>query len=269
MEELHADQYHVATELIRPFEDHLALQALVFGGTEGRLFVDDASSPSCGYGVVRSRHFLLGRPRGQRDVDDAKEIIATGKPPQGNLTDRNWFTLFYGAEWGRHIGQVYNGIALTNGLRRYYELSDAVCADVKLPPGFELVSIDKVARMSDLENHESMMEEMASERASTDEFLNRSFGIALFQSGTIVGWCMSEYNLRDRCEIGIEIMPTHQRMGLGSLLAMAFMGHAKKKGVTRIGWHCRAENIPSNATAVKIGMRMVSEYHSCYGNFKM
>jgi RimJ/RimL family protein N-acetyltransferase len=103
-------------------------------------------------------------------------------------------------------------------------------------------------------------EEMCSERASVEEFLGKSFGFAAVQRGAFACWCMSEYNLGNRCEVGIETVKEYRRRGLAVLVAGAMFSHAASVGVRRIGWHCWSDNAGSVATAESLGLRYVAEF---------
>lgn len=48
-----------------------------------------------------------------------------------------------------------------------------------------------------------VIEETQSERLSVEDFLQKSFGYCVIHDEEIVGWCMSEYNVSHRCELGI------------------------------------------------------------------
>jgi RimJ/RimL family protein N-acetyltransferase len=102
--------------------------------------------------------------------------------------------------------------------------------------------------------------EMCSERASVEDFVAKNFGICLVYADEIVSWCLSEYNLGPRCEVGIETVAAYRRRGLGTLVARALVEHALAHGYSQIGWDCWADNRPSAATAQKAGFRKVSDY---------
>jgi RimJ/RimL family protein N-acetyltransferase len=109
---------------------------------------------------------------------------------------------------------------------------------------------------------------MCSERPTVQDFLAKSFGVCLSRGDEIVGWCLSEYNCADRCEVGIEIVEPYQRRGLGTLLSLALVEMALSRSVTRIGWHCWASNTPSDATALKAGFELVEDYPAHYAWLK-
>jgi RimJ/RimL family protein N-acetyltransferase len=136
----------------------------------------------------------------------------------------------------------------------------------KPPKHFELASDFQVAEVNEallantaLENHEALVEECCSERPSVEDFLAKSFGLCLIKDGALVGWCLSEYNNSQGCEVGIEINEDYQKQGLGSALAAAFARLAQERGIKRIGWHCWKDNLPSVALAKKLGFELAAE----------
>jgi RimJ/RimL family protein N-acetyltransferase len=112
----------------------------------------------------------------------------------------------------------------------------------------------------DVAGLDAVREEMCSERASVEDFLRRSFGICPVHANEVAGWCMSEYNVGDRCEIGIATAEKHQRRGIATLTTWSFLAEAQRRGYRRVGWDCWTRNVPSVATARKAGFTLVEEY---------
>jgi GNAT superfamily N-acetyltransferase len=111
-----------------------------------------------------------------------------------------------------------------------------------------------------LKNLGDLVQEICSERASVQDFLDQSFGVCVLHGTEIVGWCLSEYNSGQRCEVGIQTWPAYRRQGLATAMASALIEHALDRGLTEIGWHSWASNTPSIATARKVGFRKVKDY---------
>jgi RimJ/RimL family protein N-acetyltransferase len=131
----------------------------------------------------------------------------------------------------------------------------------RLPEGFKVQLVDReLLEREYLANLESLLSEMASERESTEDFLDKSFGVCVLRGEEIVGWCLSEYNSAGRCEVGIEVLKPYRRRGLGTAMTGALVEHALSEGVSHIGWHCYAGNAASRATARRAGFRRVQDY---------
>jgi RimJ/RimL family protein N-acetyltransferase len=101
---------------------------------------------------------------------------------------------------------------------------------------------------------------MCSERPAVADFLEKSFGVVAIHGDELAGWCTSEYNSGNRCEVGIGTLEPYQRRGLATVMGSALVEHALWRGITHIGWHCWASNTLSIATALKIGFQKVGEY---------
>jgi GNAT superfamily N-acetyltransferase len=111
---------------------------------------------------------------------------------------------------------------------------------------------------------DDLVEEMLSERPSLTNFLNHSFGVCLLAGHPggerrLAGWCLSEYNSDDRCEVGIAVVEEYRRRGLATLMGRAFLAEAWRRGVSDVGWICWTDNLPSLKTAEKLGFRLVEE----------
>ncbi|HEX2993213.1 MAG TPA: GNAT family N-acetyltransferase, partial [Anaerolineales bacterium] len=133
-------------------------------------------------------------------------------------------------------------------------------SNLVLPEGFSTQLITAEFLSSDVTGLDAVREEMCSERVSVEDFLSRSFGICPVHANEIVGWCMSEYNVGDRCEIGIATAEKHQRRGIATLTTRSFLAEAHRRGYRRVGWDCWTRNVPSVATARKAGFTLVEEY---------
>jgi tetratricopeptide (TPR) repeat protein len=101
---------------------------------------------------------------------------------------------------------------------------------------------------------------MCSERETVEAFLAHSFGVCVVADGALAGWCLSEYNCGLRCEVGIETAEPYRRRGLATAMTLALVEQARTRGYTHVGWHCRSNNAPSAATAVRSGLRKVCDY---------
>jgi RimJ/RimL family protein N-acetyltransferase len=173
------------------------------------------------------------------------------------------FQLYYApAGWAPSIQDMLRGKHPIQRNRQYF-----VCRELRhnwralLPDGFHLRFVDRaLLAETHLQNLIDLTEEMRSERASVEDFLTHSFGVCIVHDAEIVGWCLSEYNSGQRCEVGIQTLPAYRRRGFATAMASAFIEHALDTGLTEIGWHCWVSNTPSIATARKVGFRKVKDY---------
>lgn len=179
------------------------------------------------------------------------------------------FVLFYpGEAWLEPLTEaVLQGCRVYPGRREHYVVNLAAePAEPPQPPeGFSLRPVDAaLLAETALENLPVLLEEMASERVSTADFLAHSFGSALVTHNRLAAWCLSEYNHDGRCEVGIATDERFRRQGLGTLVGRAFLAQAAARGLSEVGWDCWALNTASVATARALGFNLVSEYGCCF-----
>jgi predicted acetyltransferase len=156
------------------------------------------------------------------------------------------------------------GKEIIHANREYY-----ACKELKhnwkdvMPAGFQLqmVNADLLAN-TNLKHLETLKEELTSERPSVDDFLAKSFGVCAIHENELAGWCLSEYNADERCEIGIETTSDYRQRGIATALTLAFLEHAFSHGITEVGWHCFKRNESSAKTALKAGFDKICDYKS-------
>ncbi len=154
-------------------------------------------------------------------------------------------------------------------LREYYELDDLFSCKPHSPPeGYAIVPVDAALLEQGYARTDALRNEMCSERADVDSFLAQSFGVAAVTDGVLAGWCLSEYNTRAGCEVGIEVEEGHRRRGLALAMVAAFCEEAARGNLKRVGWHCFKTNTPSSATALSAGFRRVLEYGELFCFFE-
>lgn len=146
--------------------------------------------------------------------------------------------------------------------RQYYRLRlrDRIPPPA-IPQGFRLRPIDEtLLSETALANLQVLVAEIHSEAPSVADFLAHKFGYCLQHGQELAGWCLSEYNHGERCELGIETLPAFQRRGLATVTALATIAHAQSAGIAEIGWHCWKRNMPSIGLARKLGFEHVADY---------
>jgi hypothetical protein len=260
MLELEAPQFPALLPLFQAMDFHLATQSILAGRTGGRAWVDRLEDPRCALLEHFPRFYLAGNPgdaafNGALTAAFFEQTNPSGRPAELFLVypDR--------AEWQAVLAGQFHGLKSLAFERQYYE-TDArpvEWAD-RLPAGFTLRQVDADLLISGIAGLDDLSEEMCSERDSVQEFLEKSFGVCPIYQDRLAGWCLSEYNLDERCEIGIASLPPFQRLGLATASTLAFVDLAYRRGIRRIGWHCYTSNRPSVATARRAGLHKVHDY---------
>ena len=241
---------------------HALVTAFFEGCATARLFVDDAVRPQAGMIVCNSRVLFAGDTT---PIDFLEELAHTFSdeliPAHRSRGNDAYLVCSSGEGWNTTLQGMFNNCQLYYATRQYYEITDfGSKPDLQLPAGFSMHLITPEFLSSDVAGMDDVREEMCSERASVEDFLARSFGLCPVHSNEVAGWCMSEYNVGDRCEIGIATAEKHQRKGIATLATWYFLAEAYKRGYTRVGWDCWTRNEASGATARKAGFTLVEEY---------
>lgn len=271
LHQLPPDAFVRARALFGDDQDHLAVVSARAGQSPAEVYVDDLQHPRAGLLMLwNGRLFLAGA---QGDGPFARSVAAllrkryTPPTPDEDPCDR---TITYSpAGWEVYLPSLFDDIASFRAEREYYRLR--LTAPVVMPPlpaDFRLRRVDATLEADTaLGNHQLLLAETQSEAPSVADFLRHRFGYCIQHGEDIVAWCLSEYNHGDRCELGIETLPPHQRRGLALAVARATIAHAQRVGITEVGWHCWQQNLASSALARKLGFEKVRDYPVWYCRF--
>lgn len=255
--------YHTVLPLFAEIDGHLPVIAALRGDIAADVYADDPIHPEVALIDVRHRRLYLGGTPARRTAELYGSLLADVIYPAARAEGVPVFQLCYApGGWEGYIDQLLPGLASIRTARQYYEyVAGRPLVAAGLPEGYTLHPADAQLLAADhLANLDALCEEMTSERASVGDFLARSFGVCPVTDEALAGWCLSEYNTGDRCEVGIATLPPHQGKGVATATGLAFIEQALARGVTRIGWHCHIDNRPSWATALKIGFTKVEDY---------
>lgn len=271
MHQLEFHNYSKVKSLVADLNIHLAVEALLRGDSSGKVYVDDLRNPKSVFAHTMARYFLSGRTDNKGFNVAVNQNFERCIYPAADLQDLEGFSLFFQPNaWRGVIAEtiLINKFPLSE-LRCYFEFSESLVDWRSLLPGsYKLFPVDEyLLGKRHLRNLDLLLEEMKSERPTSQAFLERNFGYCLVYDGSLVSWCLSEYNSQDRIELGIETQPGFQRRGLATIVASAVIEKALSQGITQIGWHCFARNHASIATAEKVGFQKVAEYPAYWALF--
>ena len=240
-----------AQELYQPLEHHLLIRALFEGNLMAEIFTDDEPQPKAGLITYNSRFIFGGDPNNESFNKDIAAYFRETVLPSRN--GEGFLVLFTSDAWISTLNTLFAGNEIILAPRLYFEITPDQNLEVNLPEGFSVQPVTPELMKSNMGGLETLREEMCSERASVEDFLEKSFGICPVFENQIAGWCLSEYNTGDRCEIGIATLEPHQRKGIATAITKAFLIEAAKRGYRRVGWDCWERNQASVATARKAG----------------
>lgn len=260
--ELRPDAFPLARRPFEPMAYNLAVNSIIESAFPSRIFVDDPENPQAAITWNRTRVYLSGDPTDREFNEGLHDFFQNHLFPEIRQTGGEFAILYYAPESWEEVAQhLLEGNSIHRYPRHFYQI-DAAPPDwrSRLPEDFELRPVDhSLLSRTTLKNMDSLVEEMQSESPSPAAFLQRCFGFCALRGEELVGWCLSEYNSADRCEVGIEVIEEHQRKGIGTALASALIEKATGLGMA-VGWHCYAGNAPSVELAIRLGFDKIAEY---------
>ncbi len=253
-------EYYLAEPRLQRMEHHSVLKTILSGETPGNIYVDSKKNPAVVFAQFKHRAFISGDP----DALDPNEFgnfilntISTNCLNAGvplirlSSDDPIWL------EWIETKLQPLNPIR--TGYRCFRYQIDKVIDDIHIPQGFLIKPVDHALIQTDFIGKDSLLEEMCSERESVQAFLEKSFGVVAFAEGQLAGWCLSEYNTKQQCEVGIASLPPFQQRGLATAMTQVFLNDAHHHGIQTVYWHCYESNLASQKTALKAGFSLISK----------
>jgi GNAT superfamily N-acetyltransferase len=240
---------------------HTALLSLMEGTTPGMIATDSLNSPSFVIAQCRHRVFLCGQPQSTA-IEQISGFLLNTVLENCRQADVPFFRLTASSpEWIRGLEAAMSECAPILSNYQCYRmcLDDTPLPEPTLPDGFHLKKVTKTLVESKFEGKEDLLEEFCSERESVSAFLEHSFGLCAFKEDQLAGWCLSEYNFKNRCEVGIATMPPFQRKGLATGMTRAFLNQARQHQINTVLWHCYASNLGSKRTALSSGFTLRHE----------
>ncbi|HLZ58184.1 MAG TPA: GNAT family N-acetyltransferase [Ktedonosporobacter sp.] len=256
---LEPDTYSSVRSLFEEMTYHLAVPGVLAGILPGRIYVDDPGFPTAAILIPSNRYrvYLGGEP----SLHLLADIIHLLFNP--SLAERYWFMVHYTSNaWKPAIEHVLQGLGTSTSLRHFYRLTEpSLPVTSPLPEAIVLARIDQtLVEDASLVNRDLLIDEIHSESPSLEYFFRYNFGFCVQDGRQLVGWCLAEYHYQGRYELGIETIEAYQRQGIATHVASAVIKRAFALGATEIGWHCWASNIPSIATALKLGFQKEFDY---------
>lgn len=260
MKLLELSQYMISAPLFEKVGHHTFIHAILEGLIPGHIYVDDQNSAKLAVAQFRHRVCLSGDPnQGLNEalmtffLEDVIQNCREAGVPLFRLVVNH-------PDW---LNIISRGLGKQNPIISTYQCYqykiDQDLPTFEKPAGFDLKIVNRDLLDDEFFGKEDLLEEMCSERSSVESFLEQSFGIAAFHQNKLAGWCLSEYNVKNQCEVGIATIQLFQRQGLARTMTLAFLNLAREKGYTTILWHCEKENTASWKTALSAGFKLLEE----------
>jgi GNAT superfamily N-acetyltransferase len=264
--ELNPREYEKTRSVFASMSCHLAIESIIQGLTQAKIFVDDRKSPSSAFTWLKGRAWLAGNPDNDTFNEALPQLLEETYYKLLRDHKAEGFLLYYRPDgWKNRMDYLFDKMPRIEALRYRYHLDPTTRSwEIPVPHGLILHPIDaSLLSKKHLKNLDDVVEEMQSERFTEQDFLEKSFGYCAIIDKVIAGWCTSEYNVGKRCELGITTAEGYRRRGIATLTATAIIRHALSSGINDIGWHSYADNKPSIATAKSLGFTKHCEYPVC------
>ncbi|SMF86168.1 Protein N-acetyltransferase, RimJ/RimL family [Paenibacillus uliginis N3/975] len=271
---LSTDQYVTVQPLFEELMYDLRLVSLLQHTIPGEIYVDCTEQPSAAMVWDRGRALYVTGC----NVEFFKQVnihLRTKVFP--GMVESNSDMLDYYIRYPHSLvcmdlleKNLINGLHSSFNKRRYYLFDLSV--DVKpteLPEGYHLQEVNlELLQRTDITNPDFILDEIHSNHMTAENFNDRGFGYCILTNDNeIVSWCLTDYVIGNRCEIGIETDEDHRQKGLATAVASACVQLARSKGIERIGWDCFDTNIGSWKTAEKVGFKLFKTYDPWFGWF--
>ena len=253
----------ILQRVFKGLEHHLAVDAILAGEVQAGVVVDNLPDPRFGFTRTRQRVFVAGDARSPAALEALRAWLVEDTIPRMKAEGYSVTVVFFSpAGWGEQISSMaLPGRVVPIQRQHYLFQMSAALPRADLPEGFELRIADKaLLDEPGLLDMQDLRDEMCSERALVEEFLQKSFGIVALYGKSLAGWCLSEYNCGGCCEVGIGTQEPYRRRGLAAAMGAAFLQEARRRGITRVGWDCLADNAPSAAAALRLGFEKAADY---------
>ena len=261
MQPLIDSHYSIVEPKTTSLKHNTVLKTILNRTTPGIIYVDNQDLPGVVYIQFRHRGFIMGDPSSINNIDFERffndfvfKYCLETRVSLIRLTADN-------SSWLESINKALNQ---HHPIFFDYQIYEAQLNNVPrkftVPANFELHTVNERLLSESFTGKDELLEELCTERESVDAFLSKSFGVSAFQKNTLAGWCLSEYNFQDRCEVGIATMPPFRRQGLAKAMTGKFLLEAKNRGLKTILWHCYKTNNASSQTAISTGFKLVDEH---------
>ena len=273
MIELRESEFSKVTRVFEPLQYHLAVRAIIDGYIPGRIWVDDSNNPETDViWDTRYSYYLSGYENNHEFNMALDDLFTKIIAPDAVKRNIKMYFVICPPRWEKKI--LHNEVLVDRFPERmprcYYTFKQRVITDWKdrIPSGFALKRVDENLLKSNLDNIETLIDEIKDITASVDEFIRRGFeGYCLvYRDKVAASWCLS-FMYGSSCEFTVQTVEEYQQRGFGTITTAALIDSCLSSNRGSIGWHCGRENVPSMKLAEKVGFERTDHNYSwIYGN---
>lgn len=257
------NQYARVQPLFRELRYNLVVDSILDGNTPGWVYSDNPARPRSAL-IWNKRDVLLvaGDPNNNRFNHDVGETVLENIIPDAQGRDIPALVCQYDPKsWKTIIAQFLSTLEGSRALRRYYNF-DRPQLDWhnRVPDGQQMLSIDAaLLENSNLRQIQQVTEWIESFWHTINNFLERGFGYCLTKENEILSWCISAYASGKDYELRVATHPSHQDIGLATLVAAACVEHCSQHELTP-HWHCWNDDLASISVAERLGFENPVKY---------
>lgn len=250
--------------LFREMEHHLSIAGVLAGAVPGRAWAN--STATCAL-VMSPQGFLFGGRPDAAFLSDCEKLLREELLPKRVAAGEMDYVVFYPDGWRPVVEEALKSLEPMADGRMTWERSLAGVS-ARLPEGVRPVTAELLSR-GDLKGLDWTLEEIGEGWNTPEEFCRRGFGtVAVVREPDgerIIGWCLTDWVVGDRCELGVAVAEGHRLRGHGLRLALGTLALAAGRGITRAGWQCWSSNLGSQGVARAAGFQPRAEFPVLFG----
>lgn len=251
---LDSKEYDRVQELIKSHLPELSVYSVIDGSMPGEIYVNDQEKPRSALIETPECNMLVGDATNSDFNAEVKKIL--------DFWDQ---VTFDSEEWEKHIPEFHQNRFLRKYKRRDYALKELKYSDyqAKVPQGYQLGKIDPAqVSESQLENASDVLDWVANNWGSFENFNQNGAGFLIRNEDTIVSWSIADCISGKKMAIGVHTDDNYRRKGLGAIVVAAMVDYCLSNGIEEINWSCVDTNIGSIRIAEKVGFSKVQDYFS-------
>lgn len=263
---LKPENYEVVKDLLRKWI-FLEIEAIHRGKIIGDVFVDNMSKPSFALVWDYGHNFYIIKDHTSNLTNKSLDTLNTlmqGLRKNPDILD--YYIHYYPLELEEELTQGLSGKYPRKIFRNHYFFGKKNILPINVPDDFDLVKVDaSIIENGSLINIDKIRDWINDTWKGPKDFVSNGFGYCLIKDNHIVSWCLADYVVDSRCEIGVETDEDYQRQGLATIVVSSCINHCLMSGIERIGWDCFKTNIGSIKLAEKVGFKLYQEYPVLFG----
>lgn len=253
----------------------LAVKSILLNHSPGEVYTDSVISPKTAL-VWNNGHnfFILGDLGNKIFYEQLSKIIYGDIFIQAKQKDNllDFYIRFFQNQSNASgkYNEILSDLFIENPVvimkYRYYELDlseyrISKLDDSLLGTGISVEFIDEsLLEKTDLINYGNIIGMIKENWRSEELFLKNGFGFCLIKDNSIISWCISDYNIDNQCEIGVETDDAYWRKGYATIAVTEVLNYCKQIGIRKVGWHCMDSNVASYKLAEKVGFKRMDDY---------